>query len=373
MEPKDTRRRSPRRGYLDWLRGLAVVIMILTHVLDSWTRVEDRDSRLYGMSIIVGGFGAPLFLFLAGVAVSLSAGSKARRIGDSTAAAALVTKRGLEIFGLAFLFRLQALVVSWGTWRSLLKVDILNIMGPAIMASAALWRSGRTSGGRILVLSLATAAIVFVTPIVRAIDALASLPDPLEGYLRPIPGLSNFVIFPWAAFVSAGAVVGVFVDGTRSNGTERRLNVWLAIAGSLVALGAYCASWLPSPYESSNFWTSSPAFFFLRTGIMTFAIALAYAWQQRPAGATRFSPLQQMGRTSLFIYWIHIELIYGLMVRPLHKSLTLGQAWLGFVIFCLMMLLLSILKERLVNRLPASNFRLPTGFRLPTSGVRFPR
>lgn len=366
---------SPRRGYLDWLRGVAVVIMILTHVLDSWTRFEDRESRLYSASMIVGGFGAPLFLFLAGVAVSLSAGSKARRGGDAGAAAVAVAKRGLQIFGLGFLFRLQAVLVSWGTWRSLFKVDILNIMGPAIMASAGLWRIGRTDGGRILVLSIATLAIAFATPIVRALDTLAVFPDPVEGYLRPIPGLTNFVIFPWAAFVSAGAAIGVLVDGRRTDAAERRLNLWLGVAGPLITASAFAASFLPSPYARSDFWTSSPAFFLVRTGIMITAVPLAYAWQQRPGGALRFSPLQQMGRSSLFIYWIHIELIYGLVVRPLHKSLTLGQAWVGVVIFCLLMLLLSLGKDRMVERLPASGLRLPaSGLRLPAfrAGTRKP-
>jgi hypothetical protein len=56
-----------------------------------------------------------------------------------------------------------------------------------------------------------------------------------------------------------------------------------------------------------------------------------------------------MGRTSLFIYWIHVELIYGLVVRPLHKSLPLPQAWLGVLIFAAVMLIASILKERLAE------------------------
>jgi len=63
-----------RRTYLDVLRGVAVLIMIEAHVIDSWTRVADRRSRAFGESLILGGFGAPLFLFLAGVAVAMSAG-----------------------------------------------------------------------------------------------------------------------------------------------------------------------------------------------------------------------------------------------------------------------------------------------------------
>jgi len=92
-----------RRTYLDVLRGVAVLVMIEAHVIDSWTRVADRRSRAFGESLILGGFGAPLFLFLAGVAVAMSAGSKARRTGDSRAAVRAVQRRGLEIFLLAFL------------------------------------------------------------------------------------------------------------------------------------------------------------------------------------------------------------------------------------------------------------------------------
>src|SRR5688572_6599377 len=116
----------PRRGYLDWMRGLAVLIMIEAHLLDSWTGTPDRESAAFSAAVILGGMGAPLFLFLAGLSVSLSAGSKARKSGDTRAAATVVVRRGLEIFGLAFLFRFQAWILGWGHPRTLLRVDILN-------------------------------------------------------------------------------------------------------------------------------------------------------------------------------------------------------------------------------------------------------
>ena len=120
------------------MRGLAVLIMIEAHVIDSWTRAADRQSWKYGWSTILGGFGAPLFLFLAGVSVALSASSKARRLGDPALASRAVVRRGLEIFLLAFVFRVQAWVLGLGAPIGLLKVDILNIMGPSIMAAAVL-------------------------------------------------------------------------------------------------------------------------------------------------------------------------------------------------------------------------------------------
>ena len=339
-----------RRGYLDWLRGVAVLVMIEAHVIDSWTRVSDRQSLVFFWSVILGGFGAPLFLFLAGVAIPLSAGSKFRRSGDARAATRAVVRRGLEIFGLAFLFRVQAWLISWGAAWTLLKVDILNIMGPSIAAAAACWGVARTNAGRLALFAALTIAMGFLTPIVRSLPGLAALPDPLEAYIRPIPALSNFVFMPWAGFVFAGAFIGVCLDAAQTSSVERRLNQRLFIAGALIALTAYALSFRPTLYAHSDFWTSSPAYFFLRVGIMSAAIAFAYWWEVRPRRTDGWSPLRQLGRTSLFIYWIHVEMVYGLISLPLHKGLSLTQAWIALVALCLLMLGCSVLKDRVVER-----------------------
>ncbi|HET9264047.1 MAG TPA: heparan-alpha-glucosaminide N-acetyltransferase domain-containing protein [Vicinamibacterales bacterium] len=340
---------SRRRGYLDWLRGIAVLIMIEAHVVDSWTEPADRDGPLFGGALILGGFGAPLFLFLAGVAVSMSAGSKSRRGGDQAAAARAVVRRGLEIFGLAFLFRLQAWVLGWSSPRALLKVDILNIMGPSIMAAAALWGSVRKNSSRVLVFTAATSAVAFLTPSLRNATFIVALPAPIEAYFRPVPGLTNFVFLPWAAFVFGGAAAGVLIDMARDPVQERRLNVMFAIGGGGLALGAFALSYYPTPFAASYFWTTSPAFFFLRLGLMIAGIAAAYAWESRPGGRAKWSPVQQLGRTSLFIYWIHVEMVYGLVSRPLHHALALPRVGGAYGLFVFFMLGCSILKDRIVN------------------------
>ncbi|MGH9410826.1 MAG: heparan-alpha-glucosaminide N-acetyltransferase domain-containing protein [Vicinamibacterales bacterium] len=335
-----------RRTYLDVLRGLAVLVMIEAHIIDSWTRVADRRATAFGVSLIIGGFGAPLFLFLAGVAVPLSAGSKARRLGDAHAAARLVERRGFEIFLLAFLFRLQAVILSRSPLWTLLKVDVLNIMGPAIMGAALLWSLCRSSRARIAAFAAATAAIALFTPIVRDMAWLGALPPYVQGYIRPVPGWTNFTFFPWAGFVAAGAIIGTLLDDARSAGAEWRLNFGLALAGLLLAAGGYGASFLPSPYHSSSFWTSSPCFFFLRAGVMTLSVALAYTWERRASAGRRWSPMRLLGRSSLFIYWIHVEMVYGLISLPLHGALPLGGSWTALVVFSAFMVVCALLKDR---------------------------
>jgi uncharacterized membrane protein len=339
-----------RRGYLDWLRGLAVLVMIEAHLLDSWTRFPDRQSREFDWAMTVGGFGAPLFLFLAGVAVPLSAGSKLRRSGDAQEASRAVIRRGLEIFGLAFLFRLQAWILGWSAPRALLRVDILNIMGPSIMAAAALWGAVRTNRDRFLLFGAATLLSTLLTPIVRTLPIVGGLPDPIEAYIRPAGGLSNFVFFPWAGFVFAGALVGLALDCARTLEQERRVNLGLGLAGIVVAGAAYRLSFLPSWYPESYFWTTSPAFFFIRLGILTTAILVASLWEARPGGSERWSPLRQLGRTSLFIYWIHVEMVYGLISLPWHKQLAISYACVALGGFILFMLACSIAKDRFVER-----------------------
>jgi uncharacterized membrane protein len=339
---------SARRAYLDWLRGLAVLIMIEAHIVDSWTADEFRESSQYAVARVVGGFGAPLFLFLAGVAVALSASAQLRRGVDQTVASSAVIRRGLQLFVLAFLFRFQAWVLGWSSPLALLKVDILNIMGPSIAAAGVLWALVRSGPRRLAAFSVATVVLALLTPLILAAP-LNALPDPIEAYIQPIPYLSHFVFFPWGVFVLAGVIPGLLLDVAPAQ-RERRTNVWLVVGGLAIATISFAAAYLPTAYPSSDFWTSSPCFFFLRVGLMTAAIGAAFAWESRPAGARKWSPLRQLGRSSLFVYWIHVELVYGLISRPLHHSLTLTEALAALGLFSVAMLGCSIVKDRVVSR-----------------------
>lgn len=337
-----------RRLYLDWLRGVAVLIMIEAHLLDAWTAVGERDGRVFSLALLVGGIGAPLFLFLAGISVPLSAAAKMRRgMSPARVSRALVT-RGFQVFGLAFLFRAQACLLGWSSPWDLLRVDILNVMGLAIAAAGALWRAGAASGRRIALFGAVAAAVAFSTPLVRN-GPLGALPDPLEAYLRPTGNLSNFVIFPWAGFLFAGVAAGVILERAPA-ARERPTVLRIGLGGLAIAAAAYALSYLPSPLADSRFWSTSPAFFFIQAGILAASLGLAYLWGARARAQTRWSPLQQLGRTSLFIYWIHVEMLYGLISRPLHRALSIGEALVAFVLFAAFMLLCSVAKERAAKR-----------------------
>jgi uncharacterized membrane protein len=335
-----------RRGYLDWLRGLAVLIMIEAHTLDSWTRMADRSRGAYGWAIVVGGFGAPVFLFLAGVALTLAAGSRARKGLSDEEIGARARKRGWQIFGLAFLFRLQSALISGGALQGLLKVDILNVMGVSMLVAAGLWTLGRGTSWRACLFVASTAAAAMLTPLIRASPMLALLPDPIEWYFRPVPGRTTFTLFPWAGFLLAGSAIGLWLDAARLPREERRVMTALGIIGPVMAIAGYAASFLPAVYPETSFWTSSPTFFFLRLGILVSALPLAYVWNAVFRG---WSPMQDFGLASLFVYWIHVEMVYGIPSLAIHRRLSFEQALVAFAVFSVFLFGVVKLKDRLPN------------------------
>lgn len=345
-------RSTVRHAYLDWVRGVAVLIMIEAHVLDAWTHPGDRMRPLYGYAMILGGFGAPLFLFLAGVVAVLSAESKGRRSGDFAGSWRTAQMRGWQLFGLAFVFRLQSYILSGANNEiDLLKVDILNIMGPAIAFAAMTGGAVRGRIARGLLFAAAAVVISVLTPIVRAAPVIGWLPDPMEWYFRPSPGRTNFTLFPWSGFVFAGAATGVVLDGLRSISRPSRLQVALAGAGVLIAWLAYEASFQPPIFGPSNFWTTSPSFFLLRVGLLVLLLPVGYVWVYAPfrRKLSSWSPLEEIGRASLFVYWIHVEMVYGFFSRPIRRSLSLEGAVAAYVLFTVFLLALVRLKNRIVE------------------------
>ena len=335
--------RGGRRPYLDWLRGIAVVAMILGHGVDSWTLDADRGGAGYRRSLFVSGIGAaPVFLCLAGVALALASGARRRAGRLDAEVAALARARGWQVFGLALLFRLQSWVLGGGDPRRMLKVDILNIMGLSMLAAALLWFLTRHPMMRVATLAVAAVTTAMVTPIVRAAGSLAFLPDPIEAYLRPAAG-ATFSLFPWAGFVFAGCAVGAWLDKAQTPQDERKAHATLALVGVATALIGYGTSFLPPMYEQTSFWGSSPTFFFARLGIVLCLFPVAYAWCGRGSDPSR---LARFGQSSLLVYWVHVELTYGVVSTPLHRGLSLEVALLGVVLLSLLMYALVHVKLR---------------------------
>lgn len=328
--------------------------MVLAHVNDAWTRDADRQRTLYMVTVFVAGLAAPLFMFLAGLSLSMAASMRAAAIGHAQAAT-MAIKRGGQVFALAFLFRLQSQLLGWGALSNFLKVDILNVMGLAMLAAALLWKCSESRLVRVVLFAAATTAVTMGTPLIREWGILSALPDPIEAYIRPLRGLTTFALFPWAGFLLAGGIAGELIYAARSRPQEVRLQVGLLVSG-LAGIGlGYAASFRPSIYPVANFWTSSPTFFFIRLGICTAMVPLARAVDllhglvQAQRGWTPGIVTTTLGRSSLFVYWIHVEMVYGVLGRPFRRVLPIEASLIGTVLLCGLLYVLVRWKDRLMT------------------------
>jgi len=89
-----------------------------------------------------------------------------------------------------------------------------------------------------------------------------------------------------------------------------------------------------------------PGSFFYRLG-MNGVIAFI-GWAAVTVVGHRFSLMRQFGRTSLLVYWIHVDLCYGLIAHKLglYGRLSMPQATLGLAVMVTLMLGVSLAKTR---------------------------
>ena len=129
-----------RLAYIDWMRGLACLLMFQTHCYDSWLTPDARSGLLYRYSQLLGTLPAPIFLFLCGVSFALVTVRLWEKGRERDSIARQTIWRGAEIYALGVLFRVQEFALGYpkAPWTDLLRVDVLNILGIAMMLMGAL-------------------------------------------------------------------------------------------------------------------------------------------------------------------------------------------------------------------------------------------
>jgi uncharacterized membrane protein len=318
--------------YIDWMRGIAVLFMVLWHTVDAWTLPAARKGLGFDLVLFLAGWAAPLFLFLAGLSVPLAGDARERRGMDRDKASRTLQRRGWQVFLLAHLFRVQSFLLNPnGSWSSIFKPDILNILGLGLVLTALLWKRVRSPRDAALwLLGSAVVCVALLTPLSREWWWPTLLHPRLEAYIRPVGNFGVFSIFPTIGYVLAGAFAGVLVSRHRDE--QGRIHRVLGVMGAGLVLAGGAGMLVPSLGVPTP--TESTPFFMWRTGAMMAALALAWAVFAR-VRAERRGLIVLLGQTSLFVYWVHVEMAYGVFSYPIRQSLTLTQSlacYAGFML-----------------------------------------
>ena len=362
-----------RIAFLDWTRGLACILMFQTHGYDAWLSESARHSRLFALSQLGGTLPAPLFLFAAGVSLALVTDRALRKGVAAGQAGRRTMLRGAAILGFGILFRVQEFVLGQpaAPWTDLLRVDILNIIGISIVLMGAVcWLAGMQvresrevadgAGGvprwRYAIAAMAmTAAIALATPPLWTTHQPRWLPWYLESYINGVHNLGApqswlFPLFPWAAFAFAGLAFGFLAFSAWGRTHEASAFSLTGVSGVLLFwLGRWLDARPRQLYRVYDFWHTSPNFFLMRTGVVLGIVCLAYLWC-RWAAFRGFSPVMELGRTSLFVYWVHIEFVYGRFSILAKRSQTVPAATAGILVIFAAMVVVATLRNQMKGR-----------------------
>ena len=328
---------TSRLQYLDWLRGLAAVTMLHGHVWDSFLRDDLRGGGPYIFSQFLGGMPPAIFLFLTGVTLAFLMDSTERKNLPPLERVRTAVSRSGYLFFLAFAFRLQLWIFGLpAPWQDLFRVDVLNCMGFSILVLSlmALFRTA----DRVRLCAVLGLAIAFASPLVSQIN-WSGVPWLIRGYIIPDQRLFGF--FPWGAYLSFGVAAGSAIRVIKEDHIERAIQ-WGAILGGVTIVASQYFANLPfSIYPKSDFWLNSPAQVLTKQGVTMVLLSLAFLWTRYGARAN-WSWVRQFGTTSLLVYWVHIELVYGRGLFFLKNHLNEIQTFVAAIVVILLMLALSV-------------------------------
>jgi len=354
--PEPAPRAKKRRiEAVDWLRGLAVLLMIQTHLYDAWCSPAAKTTVEYGWTRFWGGIPSRLFLLLVGVSMAIRYEHQMAAGTDRRTMVRTAAKRGLEILILGYLFRLQEYLLGGAyDWHDLFRVDILNCIGLSMIVAAVI--TAPRDGRRPIGLTLLVAAVcIALGPIVGPHHFPDWLPRPLTSYIGGDRPMSWFPLFPWLAWPLLGVLIGhAWVRGNTDNRRQAWTFLITGAAGAGLILAVVALRPITHRFIHYPNWVAQqmgPEVFFHRLGVIGLLALGSYVVTQI-VGPQRFSVVRVFCQKSLFVYWVHVELCYGLLFRHLHHALSMRAATVGLVLMTAGMAVLAKLRLRYWHGLP---------------------
>ena len=214
---------SNRLTYLDWLRGVAGIVMLQGHAFQSFLKPDLRGGAAYMFSQFFGGMPPAIFLFLTGITLAFLMYSFERKGVSRSGRIVGTLRRAGYLFGIAMLLRAQLWLFSWPSpWTNLLKVDILNCMGfgIALMSVMALFSTTQ----RVRICAVLGLLIAGLSPLVSQLN-WSGVPALAKAYIAP--DYNFFSFFPWAAYLAFGMSAGSLIRLLKHEQYDRAMQLSL--------------------------------------------------------------------------------------------------------------------------------------------------
>lgn len=302
-----------RALFIDMLKGIALIVMIEVHVVNSMLLPAFKESWWFPLLNYINGLVAPSFLFTSGLVFVFSIQNgvdELRKFGKS------FWKKISRIFIILLagyslhspFYSLQKILHNPTTViiKEFFIVDILQVIsiGLLILLFARIIfkkdKSFYTFVGSFLIF------VLLSSPTAWKLNFNNILPIPLATFFNRNNG-SLFPVFPWFNFLFAGAFTAQYYIRFKERNEEKifiKKILLLGIGFFLVCI--LCLNVLFPPSLES--FRPHPLFFLERLGVIF--ILLAACWYYLNRKENYSSLILDVSRESLLVYWLHLQLIY---------------------------------------------------------------
>lgn len=299
--------------FVDLLRGWALLVMIEVHIFNVTLLPALKGTGWFNFLDSINGLVAPSFLFISGFAFMLSIQGKVEALRKFDFAFWKKIGRITLIFLAGYALHLPILSLrrlmnyySPDVVNSFYNVDILQCIGFGLLfllIIRLLIKSDKVFNNTIF---LSLLAAIILSPLVWKIDFAKFMIIPLADYFNAQHG-SFFPLFPWLGFLLAGAVACKYYLDARDKDKENVFIKWIVILGLILAASGqfFLSELFHISFRSIR---PHPLFFLQRLG---YVLALLGAcWYYAGWRKTKTSFVLDVGRESLIVYWLHLQLIY---------------------------------------------------------------
>lgn len=333
---------------VDLFRFFVLFFMIQGHLFRAYLLPALRQEQWYKLHEVFHGFVAPGFLFTAGFAAFLSFHNKRQNYIHLDRAFFKRLRRILFVFVIGYWIHLPFLslrktlqFVRQGKANDFLRVDILQCIGVGLLFFTLLAVLLKNEKVVVLFSALAGALFFLLPDAVKGIR-LHPLIDPYFNY-----EVSIFPIFPWVGFLCIG-IVTAFIYSQLKKEFFFKL---------LLLLGVLFFPWFF--FQASNYYFKAELTLsgnLNKTGGI-FLLLCICEWLLRKCGGRFLDILKKAGTESLFVYVLHLFVIFNSIFRPglkslFENSLNVLQALLLFFVLQLAVFAASLLYNYLKEKQP---------------------
>lgn len=323
-----------RLNFVDLMRGLAMIVMIEVHVVNSLMNPALRNEAWFSFVNFLNGMVAPSFVFISGFAFMLASQKKLEEFRTFKYAFWKQMGRILLIWFLGYMLHIPFFskykcinIATADHWMNFLSVDVLQCIALGLFLIFIIRlavKSDRLFIGIVIFLGLGA---VIPAAKIYTIDFQRYLPLFIVMYITPVY-YTNFPIFPWFGFMAAGIITSWIFMKAIEKGSEHLFIKRLLISGLFTALISIPLMFYIKDYLNLiNDVRPDILFFSGRLGLVFVILTVCYyycRWREE------LSPIiLYPSRESLAVYFMHLQFLHREFWRG-KSIITLSGQSFGF-------------------------------------------